>query len=360
MSNSEKETPIVWLVIGDKGGDNAQIAMISNTLGIPVVTKTVLPKAKFVLGKPFFRPSVKHLDLDRSDPLTAPWPDLILTIGRRPAMAALWIQKQSTKNTKIVLLGRPKRFLKRFSLIIAASHYQVPEDPRIITLNLPLFTVNKHDIATQGQAWKTRFEALPRPTVALMVGGKTDPFRFDADTAKDLMQSMKTQFDSATVYISTSRRTSPAVTDIIKQELPANWQLFAWGDDSTNNPYRALLSEADYFVVTGDSVSMLVEVAQMGKPLAIYALPNQTSIIARLKLAATGHGKFSAIIKPIFGVLQKLGLVGYTRDLTRIHSYLYQQKLAVPLGKEFVPSPGYKDSDALEHVSRRIKQLLET
>ena len=150
------------------------------------------------------------------------------------------------------------------------------------------------------------------------------------------------------------------MTDVIKQELPAGWKLFCWGDDNANNPYRALLSEADYFVVTGDSVSMLVEVAQMGKPLAIYELPSQTSISARLKLAATGHGTLAGFIKPLFGALQKLGLVGYTRDLTRIHRYLYQQKLAVPLGEEFVPSRGYKDSDALEHVSRRIKTLLET
>lgn len=357
-AESVTQQPLIWLVIGDKGGDNAQVAMISNALELPVVTKTVLPKAKYVLGKPFFRPSLHHLDLDRSDPLEGPWPDLILTIGRRPAMAALWIQKQSGMKSKIVLLGRPKRFHRRFSLIIAPSQYQVPKDPRMISLKLPLFKVDREAVNREGAAWQHRLESLPRPITALMVGGKTDPFRFDAETARVLMTAIKQQTAGGTLYISTSRRTLPEVTEVIRQQLPAGGQLFSWGDDSSDNPYRALLSQADKFVVTGDSVSMMVEVAQMEKPLAIYALPNQRGLGARLKLAATGYGALAIIIKPLFNVLQVLGVAGYTRDLTNIHRYLYQQQLAVPFGEPLIDAPAYQESNALEPIRQRIMQLL--
>ncbi len=356
---TDNKPPLIWLVIGDKGGDNAQVTMVSNALGLPVVTKTVLPKPRYVLGKPFFRPSLHHLDLQRSDPLEGPWPDLILTIGRRPAMAALWIQKQSQQTSKIVLLGRPKRFRKRFSLIITPCQYQVPDDPQLLRLKLPLFSVDKEAITAEGAAWQARLEQLPRPITALMVGGKTDPFRFDADTARELMASIRAATANGSLYISTSRRTAPAVTDIIRQQLPDNGRLFCWGDDNKDNPYRALLSQADNFVVTGDSISMMVEVALMNQPLAIYRLPHQRGILARLKLAATGYGPLAIIVKPLFRLLQSLGLVGYTRDLTNIHRYLYEQQLAVPFGEDWLESGGHTENNALAPISQRIRQLLD-
>ena len=113
--------PLIWLVIGDKPGDNAQIEIIAEALGLPFAIKRVLPKDAYILGKPRFTPSLYHLDLERSDRLEPPWPELILTIGRRPAMAALWIQEQSGGRSKIVLLGRPKRWLERF----CAGHRRV-------------------------------------------------------------------------------------------------------------------------------------------------------------------------------------------------------------------------------------------
>ena len=58
--------PLIWLVIGDKPGDNAQVAIIAEALGLPFEIKRVLPKPKYVLGKPhLFMASLYHLDLER-------------------------------------------------------------------------------------------------------------------------------------------------------------------------------------------------------------------------------------------------------------------------------------------------------
>ena len=61
-------------------------------------------------------------------------------------------------------------------------------------------------------------------------------------------------------------------------ELPAGARLYRWHDGGAN-PYHALLGLADRFVVTGDSVSMMVEVARLGKPLAIFALPEERRLL---------------------------------------------------------------------------------
>ena len=95
----------IWLVVGDKLGDNAQAKIVADSLGLPYETRRLLPKEQYVLGKPRFRISLEHLDLERSDPLQPPWPDLVITVGRRHSMAALWIKAQHPA-TSVVLLGR--------------------------------------------------------------------------------------------------------------------------------------------------------------------------------------------------------------------------------------------------------------
>ena len=100
----------LWLVTGDKPGDNAQLLVIAEALGLPFEVRRVIPRKEYIYGKPRFEPSLYHLDMEKSDPLVPPWPELVLlTVGRRPAMAAQWIRKQSGGKTKVVLLGQAKK-----------------------------------------------------------------------------------------------------------------------------------------------------------------------------------------------------------------------------------------------------------
>ena len=100
-----------------------------------------------MLGKPTFAPGLDHLDPVRSDPLAPPWPDLILTIGRRPSMAALWVQDQSGGRTRIVLVGRPKRWAERFALIVAPSQFKIPPRDNLLQLDLPLMRADPEAVA---------------------------------------------------------------------------------------------------------------------------------------------------------------------------------------------------------------------
>lgn len=358
-------TPRIWLVIGDKPGDNAQVEIIAEALGWPYETRRLIPRPQYVLGKPRFKASLYHLDPARSDKLEPPWPDLILTIGRRPAMAALWIQQQSSGHSKIVLLGRPKRWMERFSLIIVPSQYRLPEAANVLSLDLPLMRTKQAAIAEAAKAWRERLADLPRPITALLIGGQTKPFRFDADTARELLaQAARTAGDGC-LYISTSRRTPAPVIDALKQHLPDKARLYCWSADSQDNPYLALLGLADRFIVTGDSISMMVEVARLGKPLAIYALPYQKGIGPRLQqlLGRWLHddNAISPADRLLLGLgrsLYKLGLVRYSRDLTAVHQLLYAKKLAVPLGRGF-PKQGKRPEDELQRVTARIRQIIE-
>lgn len=356
--------PRVWLVVGDKLGDNAQAHIIAEALGWPFERKQLVFQEPYVLGKPRFTASLFHVDLKRSAALIPPWPDLIITVGRRPSMAALWVRQQSGGHTKIVLLGRPKRAFDEFALVIATRQYRLPRHRNVFHLDLPLMQVDEAAIAGAAVAWQPRLAHLPRPLIALFVGGPTKPFIMDAQVTRTLMTEAKhvTEDSGGTLYVTTSRRTPAAVVEVMREELPIGGIMYQWQPNGGDNPYRALLGLADRFIVTGDSVSMIVEVARLGKPLAVFPLPSDDGLMARLRqeLARLLHPQADGgegVLRPLGDVLYRLGLVGYSRDLTVLHNWLFSRGLAVRLGEPF-PQGSRKAPNELGGVTARIKALM--
>ena len=66
------------------------------------------------------------------------------------------------------------------------------------------------------------------------------------------------------------------MVDVLREGLPEGAKLHAFEPGGGDNPYRAP-GLGDRFVVTGDSVSMLTEIARLGRPLQIYPLPEAPS-----------------------------------------------------------------------------------
>src|SRR6056297_3609949 len=256
-------------MLGDKRGDNGQVETIVEAMGWPVERRFLQPLPQWIYGKPRFEPTLDHLDRARSDALEAPWPDLILTSGRRPSMAALWVRRQSGGRTRIVLVGKPSGCLRDFDLIVASSENQLPPFNNV----LPFMRVDEAAVRAAERAWAPRFDALPRPVVAILDGGETNPFVMDAGVAHRLVaEAQRVIADGGTPWITTSRRTTADVISVLRRDLPPQARLFAWSADAEveDNPYSALLGSADAFIVTADSISMQVEVLRMRKPLAIF------------------------------------------------------------------------------------------
>jgi hypothetical protein len=94
-------------------------------------------------------------------------------------------------------------------------------------------------------------------------------------------------------------------------------------------------------VVTGDSASMLVEVARLGRPLAIFELP-------------LGHGLRQLLTRALAAVRRRP-----RRDLTALHQVLYRLGLAVPLAQGFSPAcDGAGAAAELAEIRARVRALL--
>jgi mitochondrial fission protein ELM1 len=360
--------PRVWIIQSDKAGDNAQLKVIADSLPWPYVTKQIVVRSQFVLGKPTVSASLHHVDEARSDPLTPPWPDLILTCGRRMSMVALWVQEQArqagaARPPKIVLVGMPKRHPERFDLAVMSGQYRALRSGNMMQIAYPFQRIDEASVAREAAAWASTFADFPKPRIAVLVGGLTKAVRFDAATAAKLARDLGElqASEDGSLIVLTSRRTPAAVVGVLERDLPPDATLYKWNPAGGPNPYRALLGLADRFVVTSDSLSMQMEIACLGRPLAIYRLPQSMSfgqgaiapLLERLVSAAPLHRMMRALAK----IGSRLGF-GHHRDISNIHHQLVGDGLAVWFGEPF-RLDGKRPKDELPEVTARIVSLLK-
>ena len=362
-------SPRTWVILSDKRGDNGQLETIVDALGWPVEYKYVHMKPEWVRGKPRYRPSLDHLDLSQSDPLEGPWPELIITVGRRPSMAALWVRRQSGNDTRIVLVGKPSGHMLDFSLVVASAENQIPPMHNFQATSLPFMRVDPVAVAAQAGAWQERLSRLPRPLIAMLVGGATNPFIMNRRVARELAATARWVVEDlgGTPYVTTSRRTTGEIVALLREELPEQAVLFEWRAEADENPYRALLGSADGFIVTGDSVSMMVEVIYLHKPLAIFPLPG--GVLGRLdqwrrslahwlfnpRLESAGDRRRHRLARTVY-YLDVFKILCATRDFRAFHRLLVDSGLAVWSGQTFRRAD-VELPDDVGLVAGRIKAL---
>lgn len=371
----DKETPVqplrVWVLTTKKLGDNAQVRAIADALDWPYELKHLEFTGVNHFHFRIFGPSLRKLVVERSAPLVPPWPDLLLTIGRRSTPVALWIRKQSGGKTRLVQVGQSRVGFDCFDLVVGNPQCHLPAHPNLMPLELPLLYGNAAATAAAVPQWQPRFMSLPRPWIALLVGGSVTPLILNGEVARRMMgevNQMVTQ-EGGSLLVTTSRRTSQEAADGIEAAMPANGFFHRWTPDGQSNPYPAMLGLADRFIVTGESISMLTEVVRRGKPLAIYPLPSRRKLSVRRWSRQMLQRLFFPIgeeTSPSGGWRQRLGdlfvrlgLTRYRRDFSLFHQQLIARGVAVRFGTPFLSVQAPALPDDLPMVIERIKALFE-
>lgn len=362
--------PRTWLLLAEKAGDNAQVEALASGLPWPSEIRRLQMKPEWLLAKPPVRSTLDHIDLEQSDALEPPWPDLIVTMGRRTSSAALWIQDRSEGLTRIVLVGKPSGHWDRMALIVGSAEILLPPLPNVLKIRLPLLRIERSRVTRAADDWRARFADFPRPLVALLVGGPTRPFVYDASVTRRLVEiAERVAEDGGTPFITTSRRTPAVLADALEVELPEAARFHRWqpGTPLEDNPYLGLLGLADGFVVTADSASMVVEVASLGRPLGILRLPGgrlgslefaRRRMLHRL-FEPAGAGVFDALRCLVARAAFRARLLWASRDFRVLYEWLVAEGFAVWAGEPLV-SPPRSLPDERELVARRVEMLLSS
>lgn len=245
----------------------------------PFETRNLQFRSTELLTNLLLRTTLLGLRPRQSDELRPPWPDLVITAGRRNEPVARWIKQRSGQTTKLVHIGRPWTKPSNFDLVITTPQYFVPMAANVLLLTLPLNGLTPAALAAGAAAWRPTLQHLPRPWTAVLVGGDSGPYRFTPARASHFASLLRARFDHGSLLVSTSGRTPPASVAALRAGLGRHAKHFYnWHEDRhLANPYAAYLGLADQFVVTAESASMLAEACSTGKHVSMFALAGPPS-----------------------------------------------------------------------------------
>lgn len=179
--------------------------------------------------------------------------------------------------------------LSKFDAILAGRHDGI-EGPNVIVTRTALHRVTQARLAAERAIWAPRFAHLPRPLVAVLLGGSNGRYKFEAAEGQALAAQLAALArQGAGLMITPSRRTAPEVVASLRAALEP---LGAWIWDFTGeNPYFGMLACADAIIVTADSVSMVSEAVATSAPVFLARLPGKSARIGAFMDALVQDGR---------------------------------------------------------------------
>jgi mitochondrial fission protein ELM1 len=256
-------SPRIWVLLGPRTGDNNQALALAEALGLPFETRTLAYNPLQALSV-WLPPTAATLDRESRRRLNAPWPDLVIAIGRRSVPVARWLKRKSGGRAKLVRIGHPRIDPGLFDLVITTRQYPVPPGDNVLLLPLAM---SRFSTSPEPTAEEIKWVGeLPSPRRLLAIGGATKYWELSAEQVAAAVEVLQRR--DGTLVVATSRRTDPQVVEAVRSTLEPSNPLV----EGAFPRFAVLLNSADEIYVTGDSVSMLSEAILTGKPVGLVPI----------------------------------------------------------------------------------------
>jgi mitochondrial fission protein ELM1 len=286
----------IWAVSDGRAGIEAQ------ALGLAEAVARVRP-AEVTVKRIAYRGALSRLPtaLNRwprralapgADPIEPPWPDLWIAAGRASLPFSIRMRRWSGGRTFVVQTQDPRLPPRLFDLVVPPRHDGLSGDNVLPITGAPN-RVTPGRLEAARARFAGRLAGLPRPVVAVLVGGRSRAFDLPAERARALAAELSQALDAAggSLLVSFSRRTPEPARAILAEAL-ADRPGWLW-DGEGENPYFAFLAAADLVAVTEDSTTMAAEAATAGKPILVLKLVGDSARMRRFHddLEASGAAR---------------------------------------------------------------------
>ena len=284
----------IWAVSDGRAGIEAQAVGLAQAVARLRPAKISIKRLAF--RRAGRRPWWLHLrplhDLDPASGIAPPWPDLWIGCGRASVALSMRVRRWSRGRTFVVQLQDPQAPAGAFDLVIPPRHDQLA-GPNVLPILGSPHRVTPERLAEEAKAFEALLAPLPRPRVAVLIGGRSKAFDLPPARAAEIAEEIGQAVSAAggSVMVTFSRRTPDAARAVLAARL-ADLPGLVW-DGEGANPYFAFLEAADHILVTEDSINMAAEAAFTGKPVHILALPGGSAKFRRFheELAKAGAAR---------------------------------------------------------------------
>jgi hypothetical protein len=252
-------------------GHEVNCAGVAEALGLPYKKILVAPRGVFSALAPYGPLDPKDSPERAGSVLAPPFPDIAIASGRVTVPYIRALKRAGGAKVFAVFLQDPRFARREFDLLWAPRHDGLSGTNVIATLTSP-HPFSAARLETLRGAPDPRLAALPSPRAAVVLGGPSGAHDFssqDLERMTDAVRAIIAQGYS--VMATPSRRTPPALVAAVRKGLDAAdpTRMFVW-NGAGENPYAAMLAQAEAILVTGDSVNMMGEAVATGAPVYIF------------------------------------------------------------------------------------------
>jgi mitochondrial fission protein ELM1 len=203
-------------------------------------------------------------------------PRLAICAGPRAAAVGLWLKARFGCRLVQCLGPGIGGWLRAgaFDLLVLPEHDRPPDLPNVFPVYGTPHRLSPLALGQAASAWAERLAHLPRPRVALLVGGRVRGSELPPASTHALGRRVARMAarQHGSVLAATGRRTGGEASDALAAGLGrAMHLLYRWGEPG-EDPTLGFLATADVIVVTAESERVLAEACATGAPV-FYALP---------------------------------------------------------------------------------------
>ncbi|WP_066680890.1 mitochondrial fission ELM1 family protein [Caulobacter sp. CCH9-E1] len=279
MTETPKRPLRVWAVSDGRAGIEAQVVGLADALSrltpCEVTVKRVAWKGR--TGRlPWWLNLFPRRWLTPESDIPGPkdaeaWPDVWLAAGRATLPLSIRAKRWSGGRTYVVQVQDPRVPASMFDLVIPPKHDRLTGD-NVLPITGSPHRVTPERLASEAKAFKRLIDPLPRPRVAVLVGGKSKAFDLSSERAAQIAHSIQIPLEQegGSLMMTFSRRTPEPARALITARL-RHLPGVIWNGEGPN-PYFAFLAAADYILVTEDSTNMATEAASTGKPVFVLKM----------------------------------------------------------------------------------------
>lgn len=254
------ESPPVWVLADPRAGTAAQAIGIAERIGLPF--RSVPLEWGGLARLPLLFGTLLGVKAALRGAFTPPWPQLVVSAGRRAGPVALWLGHQGVRSVHCMRFAGARGV----DLNIIGRHDDPPDRPNVMPILGAAHRLSPARLAAARGEYAA-FAELPSPRVALLVGGPVRAEGMEPGAAREL--GAKVAGFGGSVLATTSRRTGEAAAAALAESLVGvPHRLHRWGSEGPN-PLLGMMAWADALVVTGDSVSMLSEALVTSAPVFV-------------------------------------------------------------------------------------------
>lgn len=278
-----------WVMTDGKAGMEVQCVGLAEALGFEPRVKRIQVTKPWRWLPPRLVPDPLGAIGPKRDRLAPPWPEMLIASGRQTVAPSMAIRHASGGRTFTVQIQNPVVDPARFDLVVAPRHDRLT-GPNVIQTIGGLNRITEARLRAAAAKFGPAFAHLPRPLIAVALGGSNRVYRFTRAIARRLGEDLARlcRAEGVGLLITASRRTDPSIVALLRAAL--NGCAAEIWDGEGENPYLGYLGLAEAFVVTGDSVNMVCEAATTGKPVYVVELAGGSAKFARFHQALREAG----------------------------------------------------------------------